>query len=416
MGSVTTRFLWDGAELLGELDSQNKLLKSYVHGPEVDEVLYQEDYIKNETLFFHQDHLESTVALTDSQGVLKESYTYDPYGKLMTAKDKSGNQVLTPSTRILFTGREYDQETNLYYNRARYYDPSLGRFLSADPKGYDAGLNLYAYTHNNPLSFRDPSGLDVYWMSSFFSWVVSFFSGGGGGGYSSGGGGNGGGGFWSSVGRAFGYVASSIGNAVSSAVSSIGSAVSSTASAVASAVSNAVSAVASVASNVASAVASAVSSVANAVGSAVSQAASAVGNVVRSAASAIGNVANAIGSGLAQVGRGIQQAVRNNFFRPPSAEYKIGSERVRFRLGPLDFSFGPGQGLMKVIEDLIPTMHPFAATHDALLGSLERAGMPLAIPGVPFLFHPANVPTMPLAYVAATAGAVAQTVVDVARS
>ncbi len=147
--SQSKRIGWDGAELLAELDGSNKLLKSYVHGPEVDEVLYQTDVVKNETLFFHQDNLQSTVALTDATGQVKESYTYDPYGNLISSKDKLGNNVPLPSTRILYTGREFDFETSLYFNRARYYDPTLGRFINADPKGYAAGLNLYTYSNQN---------------------------------------------------------------------------------------------------------------------------------------------------------------------------------------------------------------------------------------------------------------------------
>ena len=60
--------------------------------------------------------------------------------------------------RYLFTGREYDQETGLYSYRARYYDSRIGRFLSRDPVGYSAGLNLYSYVGNNPLTFVDPLG------------------------------------------------------------------------------------------------------------------------------------------------------------------------------------------------------------------------------------------------------------------
>ena len=83
-GFQTTRYLWDGDELLAELDPSGNLLRSYVHGIEVDEVLYQEDYTKQETLFFHQDNLESTLALTDTSGRVKESFTYDPYGNLLS--------------------------------------------------------------------------------------------------------------------------------------------------------------------------------------------------------------------------------------------------------------------------------------------------------------------------------------------
>ena len=58
----------------------------------------------------------------------------------------------------LFTGREYDQETNLYYYRARYYSANLGRFLQRDPIGMADQVNLYTYVGNNPLRFSDPSG------------------------------------------------------------------------------------------------------------------------------------------------------------------------------------------------------------------------------------------------------------------
>ena len=224
--SATTRYLWDGSELLAELSPSGNLLRSYAHGPEVDEILYQEDYSKNETLFFHQDNLESAMALTDASGQVKESFTYDPYGNLITKPS-------SPSTHFLYTGRELDSETGLYYNRARYYDPSLGRFISADPKGYSAGLNLYTYTRNNPLSFRDPEGLDVYW-----------------GGYGYGGWG----GFRGAVSSFFGDFASAVSNAISYTYSAISYA----ASAVASAVSSGITTLALGAVNVAKAVGSAV--------------------------------------------------------------------------------------------------------------------------------------------------------------
>jgi RHS repeat-associated protein len=58
----------------------------------------------------------------------------------------------------MFTGRRYDDEAGLYYYRARYYKPEIGRFLSADPIGYEDGLNLYTYVHNNPVNSIDPEG------------------------------------------------------------------------------------------------------------------------------------------------------------------------------------------------------------------------------------------------------------------
>jgi RHS repeat-associated protein len=59
-----------------------------------------------------------------------------------------------------FTGREFDSESHLYYYRARYYAPGIGRFLSADPIGFDSkDSNFYRYVFNNPLKYTDPQGL-----------------------------------------------------------------------------------------------------------------------------------------------------------------------------------------------------------------------------------------------------------------
>jgi RHS repeat-associated protein len=57
------------------------------------------------------------------------------------------------------TLRDLQSESNLLYYRARYYDPAIGRFLSEDAIGNDEGLDLYAYTRNNPINFGDPTGL-----------------------------------------------------------------------------------------------------------------------------------------------------------------------------------------------------------------------------------------------------------------
>jgi RHS repeat-associated protein len=62
----------------------------------------------------------------------------------------------------MFTGRRFDIETGLYYYRARYYNPHIGRFMQTDPVGYADGINWYAYCGNNPLAYVDPSGLCYY--------------------------------------------------------------------------------------------------------------------------------------------------------------------------------------------------------------------------------------------------------------
>jgi RHS repeat-associated protein len=76
--------------------------------------------------------------------------------------DTVGVRVATATGNTLrYTGRERDPDTGLYYYRARYYDPDIGRFLSEDPLGFGAGVNFYTYVGNNPLIANDPMGLKV---------------------------------------------------------------------------------------------------------------------------------------------------------------------------------------------------------------------------------------------------------------
>jgi RHS repeat-associated protein len=69
----------------------------------------------------------------------------------------------TEQNNLRFPGQYFDAETGLHYNWHRYYDPSTGRYISADPIGLDGGMNLYLYTGANPVNFIDPMGLDSSW-------------------------------------------------------------------------------------------------------------------------------------------------------------------------------------------------------------------------------------------------------------
>lgn len=97
------------------------------------------------------DALGSTVALADAAGAVRTAYGYDPYGVVQVSGAANDNP-------FQYTGRENDG-TGLYYYRARYYRPDWGRFVSEDPIGLAGGINLYAYAGNNPVQFKDPTGL-----------------------------------------------------------------------------------------------------------------------------------------------------------------------------------------------------------------------------------------------------------------
>jgi len=92
--------------------------------------------------------------LVDNTGEVVNHLIYDSYGNVVSESNAAVD------TRYLFTGREWDEEIELYYYRARYYDPEIGRFILEDPIGFEAGdTNLYRYVENSPLDTVDPLGL-----------------------------------------------------------------------------------------------------------------------------------------------------------------------------------------------------------------------------------------------------------------
>jgi len=146
---VETRFLYDGNDRVATLDSGGNVRGHYTFGPSIDEPLGA-NFADGAQAFFHANHLGSIVALTDD-AVVTDQYRYDVWGQTISQTGTSNND-------FRYTGREYEDE-DLYYYRARYYDPTLQRFLSEDPVGFAGGdHNLYRYVGNNPANFTDPSG------------------------------------------------------------------------------------------------------------------------------------------------------------------------------------------------------------------------------------------------------------------
>jgi len=136
-------------ELLAELDQEQEVSSRNVLGYGVAAGWNQrnEDYH-----FYHLDEQNSTAYITGAEGGIENHYQYDAFGNIRDHQEQITN-------RILYTGQQYDQISEQYYLRARYYNPAVGRFLQEDVYRGD-GLNLYAYCRNNPVVYYDPSGFD----------------------------------------------------------------------------------------------------------------------------------------------------------------------------------------------------------------------------------------------------------------
>jgi RHS repeat-associated protein len=149
INGTTTGFWYDGHDLYAELTGPTPS-STYIRGLSIDEAYIRKGASDE---FYETDALGSSIALTNAAGASQTTYTYEPFGNTTQSGTASSNA-------FQYTGRENDI-TGLYYYRARYFSPKFHRFLTEDPLGLAAGVNVYAYTDNNPQKFTDPRGLDL---------------------------------------------------------------------------------------------------------------------------------------------------------------------------------------------------------------------------------------------------------------
>ena len=152
VNGIVTRYVYDGYDLLHEIDRLDRVARHYTHGPGIDDHLAVFNPATGQYLNYHTDRLGSVVALSDANGDVVQEYVHDEFGNLLRELDPGLHQPYG------FTGRLRDMESGLYDYRARMYDPGSGRFLTEDPVRLDGGLNFYAYVENNPVNRIDPEG------------------------------------------------------------------------------------------------------------------------------------------------------------------------------------------------------------------------------------------------------------------
>lgn len=147
VSGASTSFLYDGWNLVQELTGSTPTANLLTGG--IDEFFTRTDGGGTSTLLV--DALQSTLAVADASGTVQTQYAFEPFGATTTSGALSTNAAQ-------FTGRENDL-TGLSFYRARFYSPRLQRFVSEDPAGEIAGVNLYAYVGNAPTNWIDPFGL-----------------------------------------------------------------------------------------------------------------------------------------------------------------------------------------------------------------------------------------------------------------
>jgi len=154
-GATTTSYLYDGMNVILERQA-NTTTVSYIRNPDaqggIGGIVSSQLAVGSSQNYYHYDGIGSAVNLTNASGTITQSCTYDAFGNVLTQTGSINNSHQ-------FLSKELDVSGLVYFG-CRYYDPSIGRFISRDPLGMIDGLNEYLYCRNDPVNWVDPFGLE----------------------------------------------------------------------------------------------------------------------------------------------------------------------------------------------------------------------------------------------------------------
>jgi RHS repeat-associated protein len=148
--------------ILCETDGSGTIIRSYVYDPAGHPIAFTQDIGAGfDTYYLHTNAHGDVLTITRSDGAWVKKYNYDPWGKLINIENRWSCYAALECP-YTYAGYFYDKETSLYCMPARYYSPTLRRFLTKDPdpgkKANPLTLNPYQYCENNPVLKTDPSG------------------------------------------------------------------------------------------------------------------------------------------------------------------------------------------------------------------------------------------------------------------
>ncbi len=149
----TTHFIYDGAKLIGEYNSDGSVKNEYIYLDNIPVGVIPRGYPQDGVKYILPDHLGTPRRLADENANIVWSWESEPFGD-----DEAVGSV---KFNLRFAGQYFDDETSTHYNINRDYNPKTGRYIESDPIGFDGGVNSYGYVAGNPLVAVDEMGLKI---------------------------------------------------------------------------------------------------------------------------------------------------------------------------------------------------------------------------------------------------------------